>query len=121
MALLEERVLLLDAEPGLVIGELLGDGRSNARVFVACGVRSVSSTSHMTRRSSPPRTGSGQANTGWSTQSELLPGAWFVLEPSKPQMGRSSAFVAGLPVSTLVFERRRAVGSVPSIQMYSAL
>ena len=46
----------------------------------------------------------------------LLPGAWFVLEPSKPQIGRSA------PSSRIfVFDRSRAVGSVPSIQMYSAL
>ena len=51
-----------------------------------------------------------------STQSEFLPGAWFVLEPSKPQIGRSSP-----SAMILVLERRRAVGSVPSIQMYSAL
>jgi hypothetical protein len=46
----------------------------------------------------------------------LEPGAWLVLEPSNPQIGRSSAFG-----KTFVFDRRRAVGSVPSIQMYSAL
>jgi hypothetical protein len=61
--------------------------------------------------------GSGQENTGWRTQSELLPGAWFVLDPSNPQIGRS----ARPSVMTLVFDRTRAVGSVPSIQMYSAL
>ncbi len=39
-----------------------------------------------------------------------------MLEPSKPQIGSSA------PSSTiLVFERSFAVGSVPSIQMYSAL
>ena len=78
---------------------------------------SVRSTSHITRTSSPPRIGSGHENTGWRTQSELLPGAWLVLEPSNPQMGR------GLEpsVMTLVLDRSRAVGSVPSIQMYSAL
>jgi hypothetical protein len=60
--------------------------------------------------------GSGYEATGCSTQSELLPGAWLVLEPSKPQIGSS------LPSARiLVFDRRRAVGSVPSIQMYSAL
>ena len=47
---------------------------------------------------------------------DALPGAWFVDEPSKPQMG-SSAPLARI----LVFERSFAVGSVPSIQMYSAL
>jgi hypothetical protein len=39
-----------------------------------------------------------------------------VLEPSKPQIGGFS------PSGTiLVYERIRGVGSVPSIQMYSAL
>jgi hypothetical protein len=41
--------------------------------------------------------------------------AWFVLEPSKPQM--SGCF----PSATMrVFERNLRVGSDPSIQMYSA-
>ena len=71
----------------------------------------------MTRMSSPPRIGSGHENTGFKTQSEFLPGAWLVLEPSNPQMGRSAE---GLD-RTFVLERRSGVGSVPSIQMYSAL
>ncbi len=91
-------------------------GRSSARVLVACGVMSVSSTSHITSTSSPPRIGSGQENTGCSTQSELRPGAWLVLEPSKPQIGSSAP-----SARIFVFDRSRAVGSVPSIQMYSAL
>ena len=54
-------------------------------------------------------------NTGRSTQSEWAPGAWLVLEPSKPQIGGS------LPSATiLVLDRSLLVGSVPSIQMYSA-
>ena len=61
--------------------------------------------------------GSGQLNTGWSTQSDLSPGAWFVDEPSKPQIGRS--FVPSSRI--FVFERSLAVGAVPSTQMYSAL
>ncbi len=76
---------------------------------------SVSSTSHMTSLLSPPRSGSGHTKTGCSTQSESLPAAWFVLDPSKPQIGGS------LPSSTiLVLLRSNGVGSVPSIQMYSA-
>ena len=64
----------------------------------------------------PPRIGSGQSNTGMSTQSLLSPVAWLVLEPSKPQSGN------GAPSARIfVFERSFAVGSVPSIQMYSAL
>src|SRR5256885_2004148 len=87
-----------------------------ARVLVGCGVMSVSSTSHMTSLLSPPCTGSGQTNTGCSTQSDALPGAWLVLDPSKPQMPGLSP-----SLTILVFERSLAVGSVPSIQMYSAL
>ena len=87
-----------------------------ARVFVGWGVMSVRRTSHMTRRLSPPRMGSGQSNTGRSTQSDAFPGAWFVLEPSKPQRPSSSP-----SLKIFTFERSLAVGSVPSIQMYSAL
>lgn len=65
---------------------------------------------------SPPRIGSGQENTGCSTRSEAWPSAWFVLDPSKPQMGSSA-----LSARIFVLERSFAVGSVPSIQMYSAL
>src|ERR1700722_20731939 len=74
------------------------------------------STSQSTRMLSPPRIGSGQVNTGTSTRSEAWPSAWLVLEPSKPQ-------VPGCAPSAriLVLERSLAVGSVPSIQMYSAL
>jgi hypothetical protein len=61
--------------------------------------------------------GSGQVKTGWSTQSDLSPGAWFVDDPSKPQIG-SSVFPCSM---ILVFERSLAVGAVPSTQMYSAL
>ena len=85
------------------------------RVLVGCGDMSVSRTSHMTSLSSSPRSGSGHTNTGCSTQSESLPSAWFVLEPSKPQMGGS------FPSSTIfVLLRSNGEGSVPSIQMYSA-
>ncbi len=73
------------------------------------------STSHMTSLSPSARRGSGQVNTGSNTQSESLPSAWFVLEPSKPQIGGC------LPSSTIfVLLRSSGVGSVPSIQMYSA-
>ena len=77
---------------------------------------SMRSTSDITRTLSPPRIGSGTDFTGRRTQSDWSPGAWLVLEPSKPQMGRSA------PSSrTFVFDRSFAVGSVPSIQMYSAM
>jgi hypothetical protein len=46
----------------------------------------------------------------------LSPGAWLVLEPSKPHSGSSAP-----SARIFVFERSRALGSVPSIQMYSAL
>lgn len=68
---------------------------------------------------SPPRIGSGQENTGFSTRSEAWPSAWLVEEPSKPHTG--SSVPSGVPATILVFERSLAVGSVPSIQMYSAL
>ena len=42
--------------------------------------------------------------------------AWLVLDPSKPQMGGSSE--SG---RILVLDRISAMGTVPSIQMYSAL
>src|SRR5262245_36271304 len=87
-----------------------------ARVLVMCGVMSVYRTSLSTSTLSPPRIGSGQENTGCSTQSERSPGAWLVLDPSKPQIGSSAP-----SARTLVFERSLALGSVPSIQMYSAL
>ena len=88
-----------------------------ARVFVECGFISGSKTSHITNTLSPPVIGSGHVYTGLNTQSELSPGAWLVLEPSNPQIGKS-VVPSG---STLVFERRDGVGSVPSVQMYSAL
>ena len=65
---------------------------------------------------SPPRIGSGQVNTGRNTQSEFSPGAWFVLEPSNPQIGGSSPFGTILPL-----DRSFDTGSDPSIQIYSAL
>src|SRR5215467_2621399 len=91
-------------------------GRSRARVLLGCGVPSMFSTSHSTRMLSPPRMGSGQLNTGTSTRSEAWPSAWPVLEPSKPQMPGCAP-----SARILVLERSLAVGSVPSIQMYSAL
>ena len=49
---------------------------SAARVLVGCGLFVPgSSTSHMTSLFAPPRIGSGQMNTGFSTQSELSPPA----------------------------------------------
>ena len=84
-------------------------------MLVGWGVKSVSSTSHITSLSSGPRSGSGQVNTGRSTQSESCPCAWLVLEPSKPQIPGS------LPLATIrVLLRSSGDGSVPSIQMYSA-
>src|SRR3990170_8149038 len=72
-------------------------------------------TSQRTSLSSPPRIGSGQTKTGCSTQSDRSPVACWVLDPSKPQIGGSSPFG-----TILVLERSFLVGSVPSIQMYSA-
>ncbi len=98
------------------LANFLADFTRAARVFVGCGLPSAAYTSHSTSLSWPPRMGSGAMNTGSSTQSLLSPVAWFVLEPSNPQTGGSS------PSGTIfVFDRNLAVGSVPSIQMYSAL
>ena len=69
---------------------------------------SGSSTSARTRMLSPPRIGSGQQKTGLSTQSDASPGAWFVDEPSNPQMGRSSSFCVFS--MTFALERSFAVG-----------
>ena len=89
---------------------------SAALVLLGCGLPSAAYTSHSTSLSWPPRIGSGQTNTGMSTQSLLSPVAWLVLEPSKPHFGGSA------PSGTIfVFDRSLAVGSEPSIQMYSAL
>ncbi len=86
-----------------------------ARVLVACGVMSGLSTSHITKMSLGPRSGFGHVKTGSNMQSELAPVAWFVLDPSKPHSG------GFLPLAMiLVLLRSLCVGSVPSIQMYSA-
>lgn len=77
-------------------------------------------TSHMT---SAPflRVESGKTATGFSTQSELPPGAWRVELPSKPHKGSSSSF--GKLANSLIWVllRRFATGSYPSSQMYSSL
>src|SRR5262245_53681955 len=78
-----------------------------ARVLVGCGVMSVRRTSQRTSLLAPLRMGSGQTNTGLSTQSEREPGAWLVEEPSKPQIGGSAP--SG---TTFVLERSFAVGCV---------
>ena len=87
-----------------------------ARVLVGCGLSVAARyTSHSTSTLLPPRMGSGQVKTGFNMQSLDSPVAWLVDEPSKPQIGGS------LPSArTLVLERSSGVGSVPSIQMYSA-
>ena len=58
----------------------------------------------------------GLANPGAKyEQTRHNAGAWFVEEPSNPQIGGSA------PSGTIfVLERRSAVGFLPSIQMYSA-
>src|SRR5690606_24979030 len=66
-----------------------------------------------------PRIGSGQTNTGLRTRSEAWPSAWLVDDPSKPQTGRAAPLSPSPRI--FVLERSLAVGTVPSIQMYSAL
>ena len=101
---------------GSWVANFSATGWSAARVLEGCGDMSVFSTSASTRRFGPPRIGSGQVNTGRSTQSDLWPSAWPVLDPSKPQIGGSCP-----GARIFVFERSNWVGSEPSIQMYSAL
>ena len=73
----------------------------------------------MTKIFSPPRIGSGHIHTGFSKQSLSPPSACNVLDPSKPQVG-SSETEDTAPSNTLVFDLKLAVGSYPSIQIYSA-
>ncbi len=88
-----------------------------ARVFVGCGFRSPAfSTSHSTRMCLPPRIGSGQLKTGFSTQSDASPVACSVDDPSKPQIPGSWTSSARI----LVLLRSSGVGFTPSSQMYSA-
>ena len=111
-ALLEEGVLLLDAEPRLLVGVLLGHlGAAAARVLVGCGsIVSGSSTSHSTRMSSPPRIGSGHWKTGLQHAVRVArpaPGWWT--------NRRSPRCRAPLPSSRiLVLDRimRRRLGAV---------
>ncbi len=113
----EEGVLLLDAEPVLVA---LRPSRPPRRRRRGCWSGAASCLAAAPRTSPaccrPCGSGPGQTDTGLRTQSERSPGAWFVEEPSKPQIGGAAP-----SSTTLVFERSFAVGTVPSIQMYSAL
>ncbi len=81
-----------------------------ARLLLGCGVPSGSSTSHIT--STPfVRAGSGKSATGFRTQSELLPSAWRVELPSKPQSGSSSSVGKRANSSIFVLPRRLGTGS----------
>src|ERR1019366_3842209 len=100
---------------GSELANFLATASVAARVLVSCGGMSALRTSHITNTSLAPRSGSANVATGLSTQSENLPVAWLVLEPSNPHTG------GFLPSATiLVLLRRSRVGSDPSIQMYSA-
>src|ERR1017187_2197809 len=100
---------------GSELANFLAVASAAARVLVTCGLMSGFNTSHITSRSLGPRSGSAKVATGFNTQSENLPVAWFVLEPSKPHTG------GFWPSATiLVLLRNSRVGSDPSIQMYSA-
>ena len=72
-AVLEERVLLLDAEDRLLVGELLGD-RAQQRPRCSSRAASCRAAAPRTSRARCRRRGSGPGttHTGWSTQSELL-------------------------------------------------
>ena len=69
----------------------------------------------MTSTSLGPRSGSGHEKTGFRTQSDAWPVAWFVLDPSNPHIG---GFAPSATIFVLL--RNLWVGSDPSIQMYSA-
>jgi hypothetical protein len=64
------------------------------------------------------RAGSGKIATGFNKQSEALPSAWRVEEPSNIQIGHSSK-VPVKSLRTIVLLRMFWVGSYPSNQMYS--
>ena len=75
-------------------------------------------TSHITRYPEF-RSGSGNIATGFRTQSEELPSAWLVEDPSKFHIGQSSK----LPLKsllTIVLLLMLCVGSFPSSQIYSS-
>ena len=79
-------------------------GRSSARVLVACGVMSVSSTSHITSTSSPPRIGSGHDATRAAARSRSCCPA-----PGWCSSRRSPRSAGSLPSARiLVFDRSRA-------------
>ena len=94
-------------------------GASSARVLVGCGVMSVSSTSHITSTLSPPRIGSGHDEHGLQHAVGCL--ARRLVRARTVEAPDRQARQIALPSRIFVFDRRRAVGSVPSIQMYSAL
>ncbi len=104
-ALLEERVLLLDTEHRLEAGELLRHLDGAGAVVGGDEVSpSALRTSHITRTSFGPRSGSGQTKTGSEPQSERSPVAWFVLDPSKPHTG------GFLPSATILVLLRKLAG-----------
>ena len=69
---------------------------------------------------SPPRNGSLHIHTGLSLQSLSSPSACKVLDPSNPHVGNSLWEETG-SFKIFVLERKFAVGSYPSIQIYYAL
>ena len=81
------------------------------------GLWSNRCVSHRTNLFFPLLNGSLNKATGWRYTSLFEPSAWFVLEPSKFQMGRSSGLV-GSSLTVLVLQRR--CSPVPSTQMYMA-
>ena len=113
---LDQRELLLDAEQRLVLLVLLrrldGGGAGVGRVRLAVDEVDLGHHEHVVAAADRVRVDGDRL----STQSLLSPVAWFVLEPSNPQIGSSPS-----PVMIFVLERSFGVGSVPSIQMYSAL
>src|SRR5947208_7998652 len=70
--------------------------RQAARVLDGCGSPLTRKTSAITSLCGSPLIGSSHTKTGFSTQSERSPVACWVLDPSKPQIGRSEEHTSEL-------------------------
>ena len=107
---LEEVVLLLDAEQRLLVCELLRDRHELGAVVG--DVRRHVDVEHLAHDELVVAAADrvrDTTTTGRSTQSDLSPGAWFVLEPSKPQIGRSALVRQDLRLGPEACRRLRAV------------
>src|SRR6056300_1571189 len=92
-----------------------------ALVFVECGVPSGFITSHKTRKLVIPVSSKGLPynRTGFKTQSEKLPSACWVDDPSKDHSGQSLTLLTeSFTILTLLL--RLGSGLYPSSQTYSS-